>query len=331
MQLASLRYVDNRHLDRLKKLMVQVRPNIPQDEFLVLESNLLDMVQTLEASAHVSNQEQPTIPPLLNVNESNGTSQTGRPGRPKLEINPAILSLASQNTGPSLLAQFADCSSRTIRRRLLEAGIATPGQPVFTTHTNEDGSTVSRRSGTHLQPTTLTDEQLDHEVRTTLTMFPNFGQQMIAGHLLSRGHRVTRDRIRDSYRRVHGAPASFGRRRIQRREYRVPGPNSLWHHDGQHGQFYPRNDKHTNLAQTGMIRFRVVIHGFIDGYSRLVTALRAHNNNRSQTVLDLFMDAITIHGCPSRVRGDHGVENLLVAEFMDVNFGHERGSYIWGR
>jgi hypothetical protein len=59
--------------------------------------------------------------------------------------------------------------------------------------------------------------------------------------------------------------------------------------------------------------------------------LRAHDNNRAQTVLNLFLEAIHVHGCPSRVRGDHGVENLRVAEFMETNFGHERGSYIWGR
>ncbi|KAF8058661.1 hypothetical protein FPV67DRAFT_1391617, partial [Lyophyllum atratum] len=34
---------------------------------------------------------------------------------------------------------------------------------------------------------------------------------------------------------------------------------------------------------------RAVIHGFIDGYSRLITALRAHNNNLADTVLGLFL------------------------------------------
>lgn len=27
----------------------------------------------------------------------------------------------------------------------------------------------------------------------------------------------------------------FERMRIERRTYPVPGPNALWHHDGQHG------------------------------------------------------------------------------------------------
>lgn len=31
------------------------------------------------------------------------------------------------------------------------------------------------------------------------------------------------------------------------------------------------------------------------------------------------------------MRGDHGVENLMVAAFMEAQMGMRRGSYIWGR
>lgn len=74
-----------------------------------------------------------------------------------------------------------------------------------------------------------------------------------------------------------------------------------------------------------------MIHGFIDGFSRYVLGMRASNNNRSATVLSLFEDIAMIHGYPSRVRGDHGTENLLVAARMEEVRGIERGSYIWGR
>lgn len=87
----------------------------------------------------------------------------------------------------------------------------------------------------------------------------------------------------------------------------------------------------THIISLGLIRWGIVIHGFTDGYSRLITGLRAHNNNRAQTVLNLFLDAARIYGIPLRVRGDHGVENLYVAAYMDEFRGEGRGSYIWGR
>jgi transposase InsO family protein len=74
-----------------------------------------------------------------------------------------------------------------------------------------------------------------------------------------------------------------------------------------------------------------VIHGYIDGYSRLITGLRASDNNTSQTVLDLFLAAAAVYGVPSRLRGDHGLENLFVAAWMESSRGERRGSYIWGR
>lgn len=72
------------------------------------------------------------------------------------------------------------------------------------------------------------------------------------------------------------------------------------------------------------------MHGFIDGYSRFITGMKASNNNRASTVLDLFLKIIEVHGLPSRMRGDHGVENVLVAELMEELRGINRGSYIWG-
>lgn len=74
-----------------------------------------------------------------------------------------------------------------------------------------------------------------------------------------------------------------------------------------------------------------MIHGFIDGYSRLITGLRASDNNEGRTVLDVFLAAARVYGVPSRLRGDHGAENVLVASWMEEHRGVRRGSYIWGR
>ncbi len=75
----------------------------------------------------------------------------------------------------------------------------------------------------------------------------------------------------------------------------------------------------------------MIIHGFIDGYSRLITGLQASSNNTGHTVLTLFLSACAIYGVPSRLRGDHGTENVLVAAWMEERRGERRGSYIWGR
>jgi hypothetical protein len=59
--------------------------------------------------------------------------------------------------------------------------------------------------------------------------------------------------------------------------------------------------------------------------------LEASNNNRASTVFDVFIRAAFRHGIPSRVRGDHGTENVEVAAYMEHVRGLRRGSYIWGR
>ena len=61
-----------------------------------------------------------------------------------------------------------------------------------------------------------------------------------------------------------------------------------------------------------------------------MTALRASNNNRSATVLDLFKSAASEHGMPSRVCGDRGGENLDVATYMIMKRGPRHASFIWG-
>ncbi len=69
----------------------------------------------------------------------------------------------------------------------------------------------------------------------------------------------------------------------------------------------------------------------MDGYSRLITSLRASDNNRGDTVFDVFQHTARVYGVPSRLRGDHGTENIVVATWMEENRGSRRGSYIWGR
>lgn len=71
-------------------------------------------------------------------------------------------------------------------------------------------------------------------------------------------------------------------------------------------------------------------HGGIDGFSRLIVYLQCSPNNRSTTVLDLFLLATQKHMLPSRVRSDEGGENILVAQYMIERRGAERRSMITG-
>ncbi|XP_074662300.1 uncharacterized protein LOC141914869 isoform X2 [Tubulanus polymorphus] len=75
-------------------------------------------------------------------------------------------------------------------------------------------------------------------------------------------------------------------------------------------------------------RWLIVVHGGIDGYSRLIVYLKANSNNLSSTVLYVFEEAVVKWGLPSRVRADLGVENRDVALFMLSNRGPDRRSFI---
>ena len=68
----------------------------------------------------------------------------------------------------------------------------------------------------------------------------------------------------------------------------------------------------------------------VDGYSRLIIYAHCANNNRAETVLNQFIKGTEEYGLPSRVRSDHGLENVGVARYMLENRGHGRGSMLTG-
>ena len=76
--------------------------------------------------------------------------------------------------------------------------------------------------------------------------------------------------------------------------------------------------------------YRIVVHGGIDGFSRLVVYLRASTNNRVDTVFSYFQEAPAMYNVPSRVRSDLGMENYEVGRFVLETRGLNRGSIITG-
>ena len=147
----------------------------------------------------------------------------------------------------------------------------------------------------------ISDHDLDTLIAAIKHEHPNDGERLMAGHLCSRGVFVPRARLRGSIHRVD--PINTALRRsvtVRRRRYHAEGPNYIWHIDGHHK----------------LIRWRLVIHGGIDGYSRTIVYLKCVDNNRASTVLSTFTGAVIDFGVPTRVRTDLGGENTDVWRFM---------------
>ena len=66
----------------------------------------------------------------------------------------------------------------------------------------------------------------------------------------------------------------------------------------------------------------------MDGFSRLIVYLRLSNNNRAESVLEAFEQALAEFGTPSRVRSDLGLENVLCCDRMLYLRGTGRRTWI---
>ena len=127
------------------------------------------------------------------------------------------------------------------------------------------------------------------------------GEKGVLTGLSELGVQAPRDRIRTILRTVDRGPLAIRPSPIIRRIYRVPWINALWHIDGHHK----------------LVPWKIVIHGGIDGFSRMVTFLHASDNNRAETVGECFDKAVKTYSWPNRVRGDYGKENWEVKRAME--------------
>ncbi|CAC5376864.1 unnamed protein product [Mytilus coruscus] len=119
--------------------------------------------------------------------------------------------------------------------------------------------------------------------------------------------KVQRWRLRDAIHRIDYVGTQERKTgRLHRRVYNVMAPNYLWHIDSNHK----------------LVRWRFIILGGIDWFSRLIMYLHCRDNNTSRaTVLSSFLSGVAKFGIPLRVRSDKGLENVFVADFMLTKHG----------
>lgn len=304
-------------------------PNEQTALVVSLDAMQHDVQQTIEDAAAAD--RLGTVHPVTLVSQG-----PGQPGAPRKVIDCAWLTWAYSRRNTSDIARFLNVSRDLVRRTLIDYHLAERGEDPFirtsdplnpyTTHYQQIYSTSVAVSS-------WTDAELDAAVTRLRILFPKAGIAMLKGSLQSLGHNVPREWIRLSLLRLDPLNRLFQRPYIERRKYWVPGPNYLWHHDGQHGMIsvLSLNSKYIDLIFVALIRWGIVTHGFIDGYSRVIVGMQASNNNRAATVFGVFHRSASQWGIPSRLRGDHGTENVEVAAYMVHFRGAGRGSYMWGR
>lgn len=166
------------------------------------------------------------------------TERTGKRGRPRKIVDPALL----RNTFDP---------SRRIKLRELARQLKIHPQTL---------KARLRQNNIDYQFSTISDDELDILVKEFRQQKPDAGICYLTGFLRSRGLRLQTRRIIASLARIDKLGRSLHCRRfakIPRCPYKVSRPNALWHIDGHHK----------------LIDWGFVIHGCVDGYSRMVHSL----------------------------------------------------------
>jgi hypothetical protein len=112
-----------------------------------------------------------------------------------------------------------------------------------------------RLHGLYQRFSDITDHEIDTLIREFRKTRPKSGIRYAIGFFKSHGIRIPKRRVKGSLKRVSPVAQHLRTRGpIMRREYTSARPNACWHMDGHHK----------------LILWGIVIHGFVDGYSRKV-------------------------------------------------------------
>lgn len=162
----------------------------------------------------------------------------------------------------------------------------------------------------------LSEAEIEREVQIIKNSHPNAGEIMVQGHLASRRLHVQRQKVRQAIHAVDPEGVQSRKRKpIKRRVYTNPFPNYVWHIDGNHK----------------LVRWRMVIHHAIDGFSRMVIFAKCSSNNRAETAHSHFVQAISKYGRPAKVRTDLGGENVDIWHDMTAFRGEASMPVLVGK
>ncbi|KAJ6467427.1 hypothetical protein C8R45DRAFT_838548 [Mycena sanguinolenta] len=177
------------------------------------------------------------------------------------DIDPNFLEFAHEHRSTTGIGRFLGVSRSVVQSAMLRQGLVQPQQAPFVDEPlsgDEESDEIldpeipipdnlppdfenTASTGSSGDISTIPDWELDSLLLRLRTHFRRAGISILDGMLRRLGHHVQQSRIRDSLCRIDPVHRVFQRIRIRWREYRVAGPNALWHHDGQHGTFFIHN------------------------------------------------------------------------------------------
>jgi len=134
-----------------------------------------------------------------------------KPGRPRYTIlQEQLEALLYLNMDCPTIASTLGISLRTLRRRMTD----------FNLSVKDTYSVIS-------------DIDLEQAVKSIKELFPNAGYRMMDALLRDKGIKITQSQLREAMHNTdpNGLVVRMSEC-IQRRKYHVPGPQSLWHIDG---------------------------------------------------------------------------------------------------
>ena len=178
---------------------------------------------------------------------------TGMRGQPKLEVSKGQIQFLRELHFPwVIIAERLGISTKTLTRRQQEFQI-------------DDEQEINWPSAE--------DGELREIMQEIMTVTLGIGQTQMLGALHNSGVRVQRWKVREMMRALDPVGTALRwRGTICRRTYNVRCANALWHIDENHK----------------MIRWRLVVHTAIDGYSRLIPYVYCENNTNLIQCLNCF-------------------------------------------